>query len=147
MIYPRPFIPPTVITDSPKARAKAKREALVILREMVRYFGLKQVKELLADIAKTRKGNKPDKPLDARLVAAYDAAVALDPEITRTEVAKDFYERHRRRVCLQSVRAVEKRLTRAPQDRKQKTERERWLKALLQHHRPYQTWVGTIGTE
>jgi hypothetical protein len=87
MIYPRPFIPPTVINDSLKARAKAKREALVILREMVRYFGLKEVKELLADIAKAQRGNKTDKPLDALLVAQYDAAIAKNPSVTRTEVA------------------------------------------------------------
>jgi len=133
MIYPRPFIPPTIINESPKARAKAKREALVNLREMVRYFGLKEVKGLLADIAKKQRGNKPDKPLDALLLAAYDAAVAINSPVTRTEVAKDFYERHRRQSVhrLQSVRAVEKRLTRALQDRERKAERERWLKAML----------------
>jgi hypothetical protein len=145
MIYPRPFNPPTIINDSPKARAKVKREALVILREMVRYFGLKEVKELLADIAKTRKGNKADKSLDALLVAQYDAAITKDPDTTRTDVARDFYERYRpqERYRLQSVRAVEKRLTRALQDREQKAERGRWLKALLQ--RP--SLIGTIRTE
>ena len=128
MIYPRPFVPPTIINDSPQARAKAKREALLILREMVRHFGLKEVKELLADIAKTRKGNKADKSLDVLLVAQYDAAMAKDSSVTRTEVAKDFCKDHRQ----QSVRAVEKRLTRALQDRERKAERERWLKAMLQ---------------
>jgi hypothetical protein len=142
MIYPRPFIPPTIINDSPKARAKAKREALENLRDMVRYFGLKQVKELLADIAKAQRGNKADKSLDVLLTAAYDAAVAKDSSVTRTEVAKDFYDRHRRRACLQSVRAVEKRLTRALQDRERKAQRDRKLKALLQHP----SLIGTIGT-
>ena len=132
MIYPRPFVPPTIINDSPKARAKAKREASENLREMVRYFGLKEIKGLLADIAKAQRGNKADKPLDALLVAEYDAAVAKDSSVTRTEVAKDFYDRHRRRACLQSVRAVEKRLTRALQDRERKAQRDRKLKALLQ---------------
>ena len=132
MIYPRPFIPPTIINDNPQARAKAKREALVILREMVRYFGLKEVKQLLADIAKTQRGKKPDKPLDALLVAQYDAAVAKDSSVTRTEVAKGFYKRYRQQYLLQSDRAVEKRLTRALQDRERKAEQERKLKALLQ---------------
>jgi hypothetical protein len=132
MIYPRPFIPPTIINDSPKARAKAKREALENLRDMVRYFGLKEVKGLLADIAKAQRGNKADKPLDALLVAAYDAAVAKDSSVTRTEVAKVFYNRYRQQYLLQSDRAVEKRLTRALQDRERKAERDRKLKALLQ---------------
>ena len=135
--------PPSRLNDSPKARAKAKQEALVILREMVRYFGLKEVKELLADIAKTRKGNKADKSLDALLVAQYDAAIAKDPDTTRTDVARNFYERYRQqeRYRLQSVRAVEKRLTRALQDRERKAERERKLRAM---QRP--SLIGTIGT-
>jgi hypothetical protein len=137
MIYPRPFVPPTKLYDSPEARLKAKREALVILRKMVRYFGLKEVKGLLTDIAKKQRGNKPNKSLDALLVAAYDAAVAKAPETTRTEVAKDFCKKYRQ----QSVRATEKRLTRALQDRERKAEQERRLKAL---QRP--TLIGTIGT-
>jgi hypothetical protein len=132
MIYPRPFVPPTIINDSPKARAKAKREASENLREMVRYFGLKEIKGLLADIAKAQRGNKADKPLDALLVAEYDAAVAKDSSVTRTEVAKGFYKRYRQQYLLQSDRAVENRLTRALQDRERKAERDRKLKAMLQ---------------
>ena len=38
-MQPLTFTPPSVMNDTTQARAKVEREALVILREMDRYFG------------------------------------------------------------------------------------------------------------
>ena len=134
--------PPSLLNDSPQARARFRRDYRVFLREAVQYLGAETVEEDLHDIIKGQQGRTPDKKLNTLLLTEWDAAVAEDPTVTRTEVAKDCYERYRQ----QSVRAVEKRLTRALQDRERKAqarerkaERERKLLAKLK--RP--TLLGT----
>jgi hypothetical protein len=44
-MQPLTFAPPSDMNDSPQAQAKAEREALVILREMERYFGREKFKK------------------------------------------------------------------------------------------------------
>ena len=126
--------PPSLLNDSPQARTRFRRDYRVFLREAVQYLGAEAVEQDLLDII-GRQGRAPDKELNTLLLDEWDAAVAENPTVTRTEFAKGFCERYRQ----QSVRAVEKRLTRLLQARERKAERERKLLARLK--RP--TLLGT----
>ena len=139
---PLTFVTPSIVSDTPAAHAKVKRDLKAILRKAELYLGRKEFDQLVQKHRMARRGRKPKRSFNKLLVAEWDAAVAENPTVTRTEVAKDCYERYRQ----QSVRAVEKRLTRALQDRERKAqarerkaERERKLLAKLK--RP--TLIGT----
>jgi hypothetical protein len=141
-IYPIRFARPSVINDTPQARAKLERDYRKFLRELqeaVQCFGPDRLEQDLRDLIKGQQGRTPDAPLNALLLDEWDAAVAVDPTATRTESAKGFYDRYRQQFRPQSVRAVEKRLTRLLQARERKAERERKLLAKLK--RP--TLIGT----
>jgi hypothetical protein len=80
------------------------------------------------------------------LLDAWDAAVAEDPEITRTEFAKGVYERSlllSQKDRQQSVRAVEKRLTGLLKAR----EPEQKLKAAVKRPSLLNEVTVTSGTE
>ena len=126
--------PPSLLNDSPQARTRFRRDYRVFLREAVQYLGAEAVEQDLHDII-SRQGRAPNEELNTLLLDEWDAAVAENPTVTRTEFAKGFRERYRQ----QSVRAVEKRLTRLLQARERKAERERKLLARLK--RP--TLLGT----
>jgi len=126
--------PPSLLNDSPQARTRFRRDYRVFLREAVQYLGAEAVEQDLHDII-SRQGRAPNEELNTLLLDEWDAAVAENPTVTRTEFAKGFRERYRQ----QSVRAVEKRLTRQLQARERKAERERKLLARLK--RP--TLLGT----
>jgi hypothetical protein len=126
--------PPSLLNDSPQARTRFRRDYRVFLREAVQYLGAEAVEQDLHDII-SRQGRAPNEELNTLLLDEWDAAVAENPTVTRTEFAKGFCERYRQ----QSVRAVEKRLTRLLQARERKAERERKLLARLK--RP--TLLGT----
>jgi len=87
----------------------------------------RRIDQLVRNHKMARRGNTADEPLNVLLLAEWDAAVAKGP-VTRTEFAKGFYKRYRQ----QSVRAVEKRLTRLLEARERKVEQERKLRAALQ---------------
>jgi hypothetical protein len=123
---------PSFVGDTPEARARVKRDLKAILREAERYLGPEEFDQVVREHRGKRAGKKHDRALDKLLLDAWDAAVAEDPAVTRTEVAKSFPKRYRH----QSVRAVEKQLTRLLQAR----ERER--KFLAAWWRP-----NLLGTE
>jgi hypothetical protein len=125
---PLTLITPSIVSDTPQARVKVEQDYKKIVREMVRYVGVKRVKELNKELGMERKGNKSDRSLDKQLLDEWDAAITENPAVTRTEVARSFCKRYRQ----QSVRAVEKRLTRLLQVRERNAERERKLRATLQ---------------
>jgi hypothetical protein len=124
---PITFRTPSIINDTPQERARVKRDLAEILRQGEQYLGPQEIDQLVRNHKMARRGNTADEPLNVLLLAEWDAAVAKGP-VTRTEFAKGFYKRYRQ----QSVRAVEKRLTRLLEARERKVEQERKLRAALQ---------------
>jgi hypothetical protein len=128
MILKRPlaFATPSVVNDTPQARAKVERDYKEIVRELVRYLGPERVTELNKEVAIARRGNKPKRALNELLLTEWDAAPVKDPG----EFSEDFFEK-----CPQqahSVPAVEKRLRRLLKDREKARDMDRKLKARLQ---------------
>jgi hypothetical protein len=133
---PLTFVTPSIVSDTPQARAKVKRDLKAILRRAEGYLGREEFDQVVREHRGKRAGKKRDRALDKLLLDAWDAAVAENPAVTRTEVAKGFPKRYRQ----QSVRAVEKQLTRLLQAR----ERER--KFLAEWRQP--SLLGSLlGTE
>jgi hypothetical protein len=128
--------PPSLLNDSPQARARFRRDYRVFLREAVQYLGAAAVAQDLHDIIKGQQGRAPDEKLNALLLAQYAAATAKGP-VDIPDFSKGFYETQH---VGQSAKAVEKRLRRLLQAQERKDERGRRLKAALQ--RP-----SLIGTE
>jgi hypothetical protein len=54
---PLTFATPSVVNDSLKARTKSERDYKEIVREAVRYFGPKRVKELNKEVAIAVRGD------------------------------------------------------------------------------------------
>jgi hypothetical protein len=97
------------MNDTPQARAKVEREAKVILREMERYFGHEKFTELVQEIGKGRKGNKPDETLNALIVAEWDLAQA-NGGMTRKKFSRELGKKHPGQYRLQNSGAVLQRL-------------------------------------
>jgi hypothetical protein len=89
-MQPLTFAPPSVINDTPQARAKAEREARVILREMERYFGREKFKELVQEISKGGQGNTPDEERNARILAEWKEC----PHKNMSKFAREYCKRH-----------------------------------------------------
>jgi len=116
------FAPPSFVSDTPQARAKAEREYKEIVREAVRCFGAKRVAELNKEVAIARRGKKPDRSLNEQLRAEWEA----DPVKDRKKFSEAFYQKYPQQA--QSAPAIKKRL-----ERQSKVwDRDRELKALLQ---------------
>jgi hypothetical protein len=128
---PLTFVTPSIVSDTPAAHAKVKRDLKAILRKAELYLGRKEFDQLVQKHRMARRGRKPKRSFNKLLVAEWDAAVAANPKITRMEFARGIYEvrRYRRyhQYSQQSVRAIEKRLTRALKTR----EPEQKLKAAV----------------
>jgi hypothetical protein len=71
---PLTFARPSIVNDTPEARARTEREALVILREMERYFGRKKFKKLVQEVTKGGQGNTPKNERNARILAEWKEA-------------------------------------------------------------------------
>ena len=130
---PLTFATPSLVNDTPEARAKVERDYKKIVREAVRYLGPKRVAELNKEVAIARRGRTPDKPLNELLLAKYDVA-ASDGPVDIPRFSEEFYKAHR----LQSPKAVEKRLKRQLKTQELKVgllkvrDKDRILKAGLQ---------------
>jgi len=118
---PLTFITPSFVSDTPQARAKVKCDLRAILREAERYLGPEEFDQLVRDHRMARRGRKPDRALDALVLAEYDAAVEKDV----TKFSKAFYAKYPKQG--HSARAVEKRLLRLLPG----WEREQKLKAAV----------------
>ena len=81
MILKRPltFTTPSLVNDTPGARAKVERDLREILRVAERYLGPQQIDQVVRDHRRARGGRTPDKPLNERLLAEYDVAAADGP--------------------------------------------------------------------
>jgi hypothetical protein len=88
-MQPLTFAPPSVINDTPQARAKAEREALVILREMEQYFGREKFKELVQEISKGGQGNTPKEKRNALILSEWKK----NP-VNKSKFARDFCKNH-----------------------------------------------------
>jgi hypothetical protein len=122
-MQPLTFAPPSVI-NTPQARAKAEREAKVILGEMERYFVREKFKELVQEISKGGQGNTPDEPRNARILAKYYLAPG-----NKSKAAREYVKEHPEEGNgLKAVRAVRQQLNRLLKDEqreaKKKAERE-----------------------
>ena len=128
MILKRPltFATPSVVNDTPQARAKVERDYKEIVQEVVRYLGAERVRELNAEVAIARRGRTPDEHLNKLLLDEWDADPVQDPK----EFAEAFYEKYPQQA--HSVGAVRTRLRRELKARKKARDRERWLKERLQ---------------
>jgi hypothetical protein len=89
-MQPLTFAPPSFPNDTPEAKAKAEREAKVILREMERYFGREKFKELVQEIIKGGQGNTPDEERNARIRAEWKEC--LHKNMSR--FAREYCDRH-----------------------------------------------------
>src|SRR5215467_665090 len=89
-MQPLTFAPPSVMNDTTQARAKVEREALVILREMDRYFGRKKFKELVQEVTKGGQGNTPKDERNARILAEWKEAAHKN----RSRFAREYCGRH-----------------------------------------------------
>src|SRR6516164_7446839 len=128
MILKRPltFATPSVVDDTPQARAKVERDNKEIVQEVVRYLGAERVRELNAEVAIARRGRTPDERLNKLLLDEWDADAVQDPK----EFAEAFYEKYPQQA--HSVGAVRTRLRRELKAREKARDRERWLKERLQ---------------
>jgi len=128
MILKRPltFATPSVVSDTPQARAKVERDYKEIVQEVVRYLGAERVRELNAEVAIARRGRTPDERLNKLLLDEWDADAVQDPK----EFAEAFYEKYPQQA--HSVGAVRTRLRRELKAREKARDRERWLKERLQ---------------
>jgi len=128
MILKRPltFATPSVVNDTPQARAKVERDYKEIVQEVVRYLGAERVRELNAEVAIARRGRTPDERLNKLLLDEWDADAVQDPK----EFAEAFYEKYPQQA--HSVGAVRTRLRRELRAREKARDRERWLKERLQ---------------
>jgi len=89
-MQPLTFAPPSVMNDTTQARAKAEREAKVILREMERCFGREKFKELAQEISKGGQGNTPDDKRNAGILAEWKKAAHKN----KSKFARDFCKNH-----------------------------------------------------
>jgi hypothetical protein len=89
-MQPLTFAPPSVMNDTPEARAKAERDAKANLREMDRYFGREKFKELVQEISKGGQGNTPDEERNARIRAEWKEALHKN----KSRFAREYCERH-----------------------------------------------------
>ena len=128
MLLRRPFITPTLITDSPAARAKVKREFKEIVREAVGYLGAAEVRKVVHDITKGRKGNTPDEGRNARIVAEWDAAGS----VTQETFAGNFCQKYRRENVGAVVRQLRRLLKARRREAEEKARHDRTLRAALQ---------------
>jgi hypothetical protein len=128
MILKRPltFATPSVVNDTPQARAKVERDYKEIVQEVVRYLGAERVRELNAEVAIARRGRTPDERLNKLLLDEWDADPVQDPK----EFTEAFYEKYPQQA--HSVGAVRTRLRRELKAREKARDRERWLKERLQ---------------
>ena len=128
MILKRPltFATPSVVNDTPQARAKVERDYKEIVQEVVRYLGAERVRELNAEVAIARRGRTPDERLNKLLLDEWDADAVQDPK----EFAEAFYEKYPQQA--HSVGAVRTRLRRELRAREKARDRERRLKERLQ---------------
>jgi hypothetical protein len=128
MILKRPltFATPSVVNDTPQARAKVERDYKEIVQEMVWYRGAERVRELNAEVAIARRGRTPDERLNKLLLDEWDADPVQDPK----EFPEAFYEKYPQQA--HSVGAVRTRLRRELKAREKARDRERWLKERLQ---------------
>jgi hypothetical protein len=106
------FSVPTFLNDTDDARAKAERDFKKIVREAVGYFGNAQVKQIVLEITKRRKGNTPNQWRNALMLDEYDAT---PKPVNKKKFAREFSRKHRQ----QSAEAVEKQLTRLLKARQQ----------------------------
>jgi hypothetical protein len=140
MPIPKPpltFATPSVVSDTPEARAKVERDYKEIVRGVVRYLGPKRVAELNKEIAMARRGNKPNRSLNDLVLAEWDASPTKDP----TKFSKAFLQKHPQG---HSEGAVKARLKRERTARIKTRRKDRKLRAALQ--RP--SFVGEArGTE
>jgi len=89
-MQPLTFAPPSVMNDTPEARAKAERDAKANLREMDRYFGREKFKELVQEISKGGQGNTPDEERNARIRAEWKEC----PHKNMSLFAREYCDRH-----------------------------------------------------
>ena len=87
---PLTFATPSVVNDTPQARAKVERDYKEIVQEVVRYLGAERVRELNAEVAIARRGRTPDERLNKLLLDEWDADAVQDPK----EFAEAFYEKY-----------------------------------------------------
>jgi hypothetical protein len=122
---PLTFATPSIVGDTPAARAKVEWDYKKIVRKAVSYFGPKRVEELNKEVAMERRGRKPDRRLDERLLAEWNASEGRE---SIGDFSEEFCKRHQQ----QSAGAVDKRLRRLLKERAREAERDRKLKAALQ---------------
>jgi len=125
---PLTFITPSLVSDTPQARVKVKRDLRAILRLAEGYLGREEFDQLVQKHRMARRGRKPDRALDALVLAEYDAATAKGP-VDIPEFSKAFYKKHGQGKHNQghSAEAIDKRLRRLLPD----WEREQKLKAAV----------------
>jgi hypothetical protein len=128
MLLRRPFITPTIINDSPVARAKVKREFKQIVREAVGYLGAAEVKRIVHDVTIGRQGNTPDEKRNARILAEWDAAGS----VTQETFAGNFCQKYRRENVGAVVRQLRRLLKARRREAEEKARRDRTLRAALQ---------------
>ena len=117
---------PSLVNDSPQARAKVERDLREILRAAERYLGPQQIDQVVRDHRRARAGRKPNKQLNELLLAEHDVAAADGP-VDIPKFCEEFYKAHRQ----QSARAVETRLRRLLKAREKARDWDRKLKAAM----------------
>ena len=121
--------PRTILTDTDEARAQAARTLKEILRDAIEYFGPKEVKRIVNELTKGRKGNKPDEKRNALMLAEYDAQAAKG-RVNHRIFARDFCKRHTEQSPEATKRHLERLLKARQEEAKKKTLDERKIQEL-----------------
>jgi hypothetical protein len=131
MLLRRPFVTPSLINDSPAARAKVRREFKQIVLEAAGYLGVSEVKRIVHDTTVGRQGNTPDEKRNARILVEWDAAGL----VTQKAFARNFCQKYHRETVGAVVRQL-RRLLKARQQQAEeearRAERDRRLRAAAQ---------------
>jgi hypothetical protein len=113
---------PTILTDTPEARAKAWRDFERIMREALWYFTPAEVKGLFKKLVKRGKaGRKPEASINECVLEEYDAAVrdVASKRVNKAEFGRKFYEKYHKKYPLQSPEALVKQLDRLLKKRRE----------------------------
>jgi hypothetical protein len=119
------FATPSLVGDSPQARAKVKRNLRKILREAERCLGPQELDQVMGDHRRARGGRTPNESLNELVLAEWDAS----PTKNKMKFSEDFFQEYPQG---HSAEAVRTRLRRARIARIKARRRDQKLKAVMQ---------------
>jgi hypothetical protein len=133
---PSAFATPSIMNDSPEARAEFRRNFAEHALVAVKYLGAAEAEQIVHDIAKGRQGNTPKDKRNARILAEWKEC----PHKKRSKFAREYCERNLEEGSgPKAVRAVRQQLNRLldieERQAKEKAEWEREFQEAVRYRR------------